>query len=63
MTREILDALEDGAMDALRTYAVLIMAPFAVTKKLVARMKHASAKQPLEAHGRSSEVTDNTRRH
>ena len=49
MTREILGALEEGALDALRTYAALIMAPFNLTRSLVARMKgvraHSSTKK------------------
>jgi hypothetical protein len=34
MTREIFRDLEEGAMDALRTYAVLIATPFTVAKNL-----------------------------
>lgn len=58
MTREIIGALEEGAMDALRTYAVLIMAPFTVTKSLIAR-----AKRTLNARGKSSQSKGATRRH
>jgi hypothetical protein len=61
MTREILGALEEGAMDALRTYAVLIMAPFAVTKSLVARAKRASAKCTPDGRTGSSEADRNRR--
>jgi|EndMetStandDraft_7_1072992.scaffolds.fasta_scaffold8527224_1 hypothetical protein len=36
MTRETFRDLEEGAMDALRSYAALIVTPFTVTKRLVA---------------------------
>ena len=49
MTREILGALEEGARDALRTYAALIMAPVSITKSLIARTKRA-----LDARGKPS---------
>ena len=39
MTREILRELEAGAMDALRTYAMLILAPFDLGRSLVARLR------------------------
>jgi hypothetical protein len=37
MNREILKAIEDGALDALRLYAALILAPFSITKAFVMR--------------------------
>ncbi len=37
MTQEILQALEDGAMNALRLYAALILAPFSIAKAFVMR--------------------------
>jgi hypothetical protein len=37
MNREILQALEDGAMDALRLCAALISAPFSISKACVMR--------------------------
>jgi hypothetical protein len=37
MNREILQAIEDGAMNALRLYAALISAPFSITKAFVMR--------------------------
>jgi hypothetical protein len=37
MTREMLQAMKDGAMDALWLYAALISAPFFIAKAFVAR--------------------------
>ena len=37
MNREVLQAIEDGALDALRLYAALISAPFSITKAFVMR--------------------------
>lgn len=37
MNREILQAIEDGAMNALRLYAALISAPFVISKAFVSR--------------------------
>jgi len=34
MTREIFRELEEGAMDALRSYAALIVTPFTVARSL-----------------------------
>lgn len=39
MTRAILRELETGAMDALRTYAMLILAPFDLGRSLVTRFR------------------------
>ena len=37
MNRDILQALQQGAMDALRLYAALISAPFSISKAFVMR--------------------------
>lgn len=37
MNREVLQALEDGAVNALRLYVALISAPFCITKAFVMR--------------------------
>jgi hypothetical protein len=37
MNREILQAMQEGAMNALRLYAALILAPFHISKAFVMR--------------------------
>jgi hypothetical protein len=39
MTRNIFRELETGARDALRTYAMLILAPFDLGRSLVSRLR------------------------
>jgi hypothetical protein len=41
MTREILHDLEQGAMDALRTYAALITMPFTLAKSVAVTVRKA----------------------
>jgi hypothetical protein len=37
MNREVIKAMEDGAMNALRLYAALLTAPFFISKAFVMR--------------------------
>lgn len=53
MNREILQIIEDAAMDVLRLYAALISAPFFITKAFVMRAPGEPFRWPPEGVRRS----------
>jgi len=55
MNREILQAIEDGALNALRLYAALISAPFSISKAFVMRPPGEPFRWPPDS-GRSPPV-------
>jgi hypothetical protein len=50
MNREVLQALKDGAMDALRLYAALISAPFVIMKAFANRPPGEPFRYGSETH-------------
>ncbi len=49
MNREILQVIEDGAMNAHRLYAALISAPFSISKAFVMRAPGEPFRCPRES--------------
>ena len=62
MNREILQAIEDGAMNALRLYAALFSAPFSITKAFVMRAPGEPFRWPPDS-GRAPPVRGDSAQH